>query len=55
MDECVANFIKELDWARTVPKLNLQDMDIKVSMITAPNNRNDLKGIRDDLIENRKL
>ena len=48
--ECVANFISFSGILKNDPSPDMPKIDIKVSEITSPNNRSDLRGIRDDLI-----
>ncbi|MEI8338118.1 MAG: hypothetical protein WCF92_03160 [bacterium] len=54
IDECVANFIDIVKILSESEEPDIPKIDIKVSMITAPNNRNDLKEIRPDLVKNNK-
>ena len=57
INKCVGNFIDELDKLKKMGEMypDAPKIDYKVSEITEPKNRSDLKGIRDDLVENRKL
>lgn len=52
INKCVGNFIAELDMLKKMGEIypDAPKIDYKVSEMTGPKNRSDLKGIRDDLI-----